>query len=260
MDLASGVALGVDWSGAQAARRKIWAASLIVDEDAARVGWISRPFAALTAGRGMTIAMIANEFVPWLERQRFDVAGLDFCFGLPEEAMRRLQLPQSGPAAVGRSLRALFGGNADAFKTAVAPEMPRRTDMDRRSPFCPTNLRMYRQTFWGLCALGPLVRPVPPWRVGDRAVVEVLPVDVGRKLDAPKKLSEQDRRRALDALAAVAIDISKSDRDTIIADRQGDALDAVLAAVAASCARATGFAGAPSSASASGEGWIYSAQ
>jgi hypothetical protein len=258
MKLAPGVALGIDWSGAQAARRKIWAARLVVNEDAARVEWVRRPFAALTSGRGMATAQIADGFVPWLERQSFDVAGLDFCFGLAEESMARLQLPQDGPAAIGTSLRAMFAANPDAFKRAAAPEMRRRTDVARRSPFCPTNLRMYRQTFWGLCALAPLARPVPPWRFGEGAVVEILPADVARKLDVGDKLSDQGRRRALGALEAAGIKISMSDSNAVIADREGDALDAIFAAVAASCARADGFAGAPSRAAASGEGWIYS--
>jgi hypothetical protein len=152
----------------------------------------------------------------------------------------------------------MFGRDADAFKAAVAPEKRRQTDIERRSPFCPTNLRMYRQTFWGLCALAPLVRPVPPWRFGDGAVVEILPADVGRKLGVAEKLSARARQRAVDALAIHGIELSASDRDAIVADTEGDALDAVFAAVAASGARANGFAGAPSTAASSGEGWIYS--
>jgi hypothetical protein len=81
MNLASGVALGVDWSGARAARRKIWVARLVVDGAMASVESVRRPFAALRRGRGITIAEIADEFVPWLGQQSFNVAGLDFCFG-----------------------------------------------------------------------------------------------------------------------------------------------------------------------------------
>ena len=44
----------------------------------------------------------------------------------------------------------------------------------------------------------------------------------------------------------------------IVRDGEGDALDAVFAAVAASGARAEGFAGASPTAASSGEGWIYS--
>jgi hypothetical protein len=117
---------------------------------------------------------------------------------------------------------------------------------------------MYRQTFWGLRALAGTSRRIPPWSpAGGGSVVEVLPKDVGRMIGVPAKVTEQDRRAAVVALTRLRIDLNGY-QQTIIEDREGDALDAVYAAVAAACARAQGFEGAPRQAAASGEGWIYS--
>jgi hypothetical protein len=187
-----------------------------------------------------------------------DVAGLDFCFGLAEEHMRRLGLPMHGPAAVGRELRRRFADDADAFKFAVGNELARETDRDRRSPFRPTNMRMYRQTFWGLRALSGVERPTPPWSHGDGAVVEILPVDVARKLLVPAKATREGRCDALAALERHGIALSRDDRVKISDDVFGDGLDAVFAAVAAASARADGLRGASAESASSGEGWIYS--
>ena len=117
---------------------------------------------------------------------------------------------------------------------------------------------MYKQTYWGLCALGGLARTTPPWGNGARAVVEVLPRDVGLKLGAPAKVTGDDRRRGIAALERIGISFDRIDRQVIVDDPEGDALDAVYAAVAAAAARAEGFSGAMEDSASSGEGWIYS--
>jgi hypothetical protein len=251
VNLGEGTALGIDWSGAREARRKIWAARLRCAGGGAEVASLLRPFP------GHTLAEIVRGLVPWLERQEFDVAGLDFCFGLAAPHMRALGLPLTGPAAVGAELRLRFA-DADAFRLAVGPERRRQTDSARRAPFCPTNLRMYRQTFRGLSALARLSLPVPPWRVGEPAVVEILPADVSRRLGATGKSTPQQRDEAVARLAAAGVAVEPGIRRTILADRDGDALDAVLAAVAAAAARARRYAGAPPESAGSGEGWIFS--
>ena len=252
------VALGVDWSGGKSAHRKIWAARLACHGDRAELQALFRPFTErLSRPFGnSTIDRIADDFEPWLAGADFDVAGLDFCFGLAAAHMHHLQLPTSGPRNLGQALKLIDG--PDIFRLKVGKELRRETDRDRRSPFCPTNLRMYRQTFWGLRALSKIDLPIPPWESGDGAVVEVLPADVARHLDLPSKLSREGRESGVAALDKLGIAIRESDQILIAQDREGDALDAVLAAVAAAAARENGFAGAPESCAMNGEGWIYS--
>ena len=227
------IALGVDWSGGRAARRKIWAARIDVEERVLLGLW--RPFGDCRGPEDVAAA------VPrWLGQEPFDVAGFDFCFGLASAQLQRLDLPLDGPAALGRALTARFR-DADDFKRAVGRERKRVTDLARRTTFAPTNLRMYRQTYWGLRTLADVDAPIPPWSFGHRPVVEVFPRHVRRAL-------------GLD----LGLRIGADDRAAIERDRDGDALDAVLAAVAAGAAHSHGFAGAPSDAASSGEGWIYS--
>ncbi len=171
-------------------------------------------------------------------------------------------MPSAGPVSLGREIWRRFGG-ADEFKEAVGAERKRLTDVRSGSPFAPTNLRMYRQTYWGLCALADVAIPVAPWDSGSRTIVEVLPAHVARALPGVLAYKVREaahvRREALQAIeAGFAIDVPADFASCIVDDKEGDALDAVLAAIGAAAALASDYSGADPEATSSGEGWIYS--
>jgi hypothetical protein len=90
----SGSALGVDWSGSKQAGKKICVARIAFGPRRARLIHLERAF------RGRRASSVAGCFAAWLTGQEFDVAGLDFCFGLSSEHMAP-GLPTGGPAALG---------------------------------------------------------------------------------------------------------------------------------------------------------------
>ena len=252
--------LGVDWSGSARAGRKIWTAVVEFDEThGARLLSIDRPFsAALGPGE------VSSRFANWLGSAPFDAAGLDFCFGVAREHSPP-DMPLTGPSEVGGWLGTTYP-TPESFKAALGPERKRATDRIRRSPFAPTNLRMFRQTYWGLRALARLTIPILPWGpAGKRVVIEVLPADVaaalapgcrykGRTADA-----RAERQRLLQAVVGTCrLTVATEDERSILEDDQGDAMDALLAAVAAASAQSGGFQEGPADAATSGEGWIYS--
>lgn len=250
-----GRALGVDWSGGKKSYKKIWHALVTFKDDGCVLDAVAKPF---NSGGPPSIA---SRFLPWLNAQRFDVAGLDFCFGLHEDHARALgQL--NGPAAAGAAIRTQYP-TPEKFKAAVGAEKKRETDRRASAQFAPTNLRMFRQTYWGLASLSGLQASVPPWaHSATQNVVEVLPAQVAR-LIAPdcsfkEKGGPEERKRVLAALRRwCRMEIPDSLEPALLNDRCGDAIDAVLAAIAAGSAWAQGFAGVPTRASVSGEGWIY---
>lgn len=261
--LAAGVgfrSLGVDWSGAAQAGTKVWAASIDVAADGAgQLVSVARPFSGALGAAGVSAG-----FDSWLQGQQFEVAGLDFCFGLSQDHALS-GLPRSDPNALGQWVAKQYPDPL-SFKAALGAEKRRMTDRARRAPFAPTNLRMFRQTYWGLRAVADLKVPILPWGVpGARVVVEVLPAHVaaavclGHPYKGRSNAARENRRRLLLEIARVyRLAISAEAEATILADTEGDAMDAVLAAVAAAVARASGFAGVPTDAASSGEGWIYS--
>ncbi|MFY2564343.1 DUF429 domain-containing protein [Corallococcus terminator] len=252
-----GRAVGVDWSGAVHAHRKVWAATLSFKGGQGRLQCLQRPFSSKGA------QTVSEGLGPWLSAQETDVAGLDFCFSLEASQLASLGLPVAGPRELGQAIGAMFT-SAEAFKAAVGPEKKRVTDAECAAPFAPTNLRMYKQTYWGLRALGTCRGSFPPWSTSPGpAVVEVLPAEVVRWLGLPKTYKgrgfEERRREILRRVrASTDLIIPDSDLLTMVSDADGDALDALLAALSAASAWASGFTGAPPTAASTGEGWIYS--
>jgi hypothetical protein len=256
----SGTALGVDWSGSAQAGKKVWAARIAFGGPAGnRLDFVRRPFPP-----GLDAAGVAARFAGWLRGESFDVAGLDFCFGVARQ--HTLQgLPTAGPPALGPWLATHYL-TPEGFKAALGRELKRETDRARSSPFAPTNLRMYRQTYWGIQALAGVADPILPWSpAGGRAVVEVLPAHVvsrlcpGCRYKGRTPHARAERQRLFGVLrAACRLQVSTGDEDAMLGDSEGDALDAVLAAVAAGAGQVGGFGGVPAGVAASGEGWIYS--
>jgi hypothetical protein len=243
----AGIALGVDWSGGTLAGRKIWAAQVRFTGSGAEVVTLERPF--LERPRR---ADVVRDFGPWLARQKVAVAGLDFCFSLPVAQLEQLGLLDAAlqsPAALGRALAAGYA-SPDAFRLAAGAEQKRDTDRTARAPFAATNLRMFRQTFVGITALGGVDAAFPPWSLpveGQTAVVEVLPAQVARTLGvrSPYKGAgtASARRAMLERLTDdLGLRMAGTHDAAAVADDEGDAIDAVLAALAAGSAHAQGYA------------------
>ncbi|WP_242392211.1 DUF429 domain-containing protein [Anaeromyxobacter oryzisoli] len=255
-----GRVVGVDWSGAADAPRKVWVAEIVFGAGAPRLEAIRRPF---SEGGAETVSAALGKY---LSSETYDVAGLDFCFGLEQGHISSLRLPTGGPALLGQSLASCYR-TPEEFREAVGAERKRVTDQERAAPFAPTNLRMYKQTYWGLRAMSGTTVAIPPWAfAGTRVVVEVLPAAVAKWLGCVtsyKGRGEEAKRQRRDLVAKIkastGMSVNDADVTEIVDDKEGDACDAVLAALAAASAWASAFAGAPSVVCASGEGWIYSA-
>jgi len=252
--------IGVDWSGASQAGRKVWAAAVYCSEkNPPKLEFVRRPFV------GFDAAGVATQFANWLASEPFVAAGLDFCFGVSRNHLVN-SLPRTGPADLGRWIAENYPTPQD-FKAALGREDKRVTDRKCGSPFAPTNLRMFRQAYWGLRALAKSKLPILPWGapLAEGVVVEILPAHIVKALcpncryKGTSSQAKLERQRLLAAIiAAVGITISADNEQTLLNDSEGDALDAVLAAMAAAAAKESGFAGVAADSATSGEGWIYS--
>jgi hypothetical protein len=258
--------VGLDWSGASRAGKKIWDAHVEV-VTRPKLVHLGQPFAAKPARDD-----VLGDFARWFAALRADVVGMDFCFGLQARhvsavftaAGRLRSSPAVDPATLGTLVDQLYP-TPEAFKVAMAPEAKRETDTVARSPFAPTNLRMYRQTYLGLRCLSRL-SPAPaffPWRTqGGPVVVEVLPAIEARRLGhgqgyKGRSATALSTRRALIGEIGRVTDVQPADARRLESDAEGDAIDAVLAALAAVRAHAGGLP-VPTTPAALVEGWIVS--
>ena len=135
------------------------------------------------------------------------------------------------------------------FANAGNRELRRRTDDEAHTPFSPYNLRLYKQTYYGISeVLLPIVQDksarVLPFHNpinGKPSILEICPASTlkGLELNGATYKGRSDacrnnRRKILDAIerkCSINIDGAKI-RNRIIEDKGGDALDSVIAGAA----------------------------
>ena len=236
--------IGVDFSGARDAGRRIWVARGTAKRDRLQIE--SCQPAEDLPGSGRARAESLRALGDLILAENRSAVGLDFPFGLPQALVVYddwewfvLGFPRdyASPEAL----------RAACLKAAKGRELKRVTDRQTQTPFSPYNIRLYRQTFYGIRdLLRPLVitdraRVLPmqepaedmPW------LLEICPASTLKRamLYAPYKGREDSHRsarnRALAALERRVIAIQDpAVRSTILNDAGGDALDSVIAAAA----------------------------
>ena len=277
---ASGVVVGLRWSGIEGAGNQILAAKVECSEERARLVRIWRPFSDAPGRRD-----VAGRFAAWLaEEARWAegklVVGVDFPLSLSETHLRQLGLLRQalrGPAVLGRNLHDRFVGSgsdyteaAARFRDELGKDRYRVTDCYRAEPHAPSSTRAHRQTFFGLCAVAHAQAAFPPWdppQAAKPTVVEVRPAHVARAMLGIAAYRDDDRDgvsrastragllRSLRSCAKLEFEMEQAAQ--IVEDGHGDHLDAVLSATAAAAASAGDFQGVPASVPRS-EGWIHS--
>jgi hypothetical protein len=184
--------------------------------------------------------------VDFIARNANAAFGLDFPFGLPKELV-----PEGSWEEFLSAFPKRYPNSAEFFHACHAAtggkELRRKTDQECQTPFSPYNLRIYRQTYFGIReVLAPLVLdglilvlpmqppgPEHPW------VLEVCPAStlkqegLHRPYKGRKPVHYQSRVRILESLETTGlISVSERLRATVLRDHGGDALDSVIAAFA----------------------------
>jgi hypothetical protein len=236
---------GVDFSGADDAGRRIWIAGGVIEGGRLCIE-SCRPAEALP-GSGRPRETCLEALRAFVVRQGACVIGLDFPFGLPAALVRE-------PSWEGfvRSFATRFAG-ADEFRETLSAlssgqELKRLTDREARTPFAAYNLRLYRQTYYGIRALlAPLVRdaaacvlPMQPRRSGLPWLLEICPASALKRagLYRPYKGAGDARRSARAAILDQLIErtplcLASDLREHLVENAGGDALDSVIAAISA---------------------------
>jgi hypothetical protein len=237
---------GIDFSGAKDAGHKIWIASGFIEEGVLHIKECRRAEALPNASRERSRCLTA--LLDFIAKSEDGILGFDFPFGLPSPLVKKdrwedfvLSFPGTFPNS--REFRNIC---REAIKGA---ELKRLTDLEHRTPFSPYNLRLYRQTYFGIgYLLEPLVRnqmasvlpmqnalPYQPW------VIEICPAATLKKENVycsyKGKGKEYYNARAviLEKLEGLGfLQISEPEmRSIVLEDFHGDALDSIIAAFAA---------------------------
>ena len=132
-------------------------------------------------------------------------------------------------------------------RAAHGRELKRRTEIETKTPFSPYNLRLYRQTYYGLRdVIAPLVRersvrvlPMQSSRSGVPSLIEICPASTLKQMDwyRPYKGRSVEQRAARlmiwRSLQREGVQLAGRLKPIVLADPEGDALDSILAAWAA---------------------------
>ncbi len=237
---------GVDFSGAVDAGRRIWIASGQIEKRALRIEECRRGEALPGSGRDRDQCLAAlREFI---RSQRGCAFGLDFPFGLPHALVKEASWEEFVRAFPDRySTPEEFRDACQRASCGV--ELRRATDRESRTPFSPYNLRVYRQTYFGIRELlAPLVRdgsasvpPMQPPLPGKPWILEICPASLLKreKLYIPYKGGSKAHRAArarilmkIEKVVSLFLP-SRALRRSLVDDRGGDALDSVIAACGA---------------------------
>lgn len=238
--------VGIDFSGARDAGNRMWIASGVLTDGGVRIEACHRARDLPDSAIERPTVMAA--LVAYIAGETKAVIGCDFPFGLPAELVEEASW---GAFIAGFGAR---HADADAFRAACmnaagGRELKRHTDVESRTPFSAYNLRIYRQTYEGIRnVIAPLlatdrVRAIPmqPLDVGKPILVEACPASLLKRegLYFPYKGRDDDRtngrRRLVRELVARGLIAATTPRirRRLIEDPGGDALDAVIAAIAA---------------------------
>ncbi|MFQ3565946.1 MAG: hypothetical protein SNJ59_03000 [Aggregatilineales bacterium] len=241
---------GVDFSGAADAGRKIRIAAL--EARGGAFDLLACFSAADLPGGGLPRDAAIGALRDFIAAQGPALFGLDFPFSLAAEL-------------IGRSSWEDFARHfAEDYPTAqhlfdhgrrAANGARRQTDGEARTPFAPHNLRLYRQTYYGIRdLLAPLalsgravVLPMQAPAVGRPWLLEMCPATTLKSLNfyAPYKgrtpAHRQQRQNILNVLVERGLRLPAVLQPVLLDDAKGDALDSVIAGFAAAIVYERGF-------------------
>jgi hypothetical protein len=149
---------GIDFSGALDAGRKIWISLGVIRGGILEIRKCCRCLSLPDSGKRLDDCLAA--LVTFITNHRNTIFGLDFPFNIPQSIAGHFgfetwielifSFPQkfSSPHEFRHNCKQVFG----------KCEAKRTTDRESRTPFSPYNLRLFKQTYFGIrCVLFPLL-------------------------------------------------------------------------------------------------------
>ena len=238
---------GIDFSGAQDAGKKIWIAKGVVKTDSLLIEDCFRARDLQDSGNELETCLPALRNL--IKEHSDSTFGMDFPFGLPKDLVAQdswkdfiLKFPSlySSPEYF----------KEKCFLEAGRREQKRNTDIKSKTPFSPYNLRVFKQTYYGILKIiTPLIRediarvlPMQKPKPGRCLILEICPASTLKHYNLYQKYKypeEKDDRPETRLKILKEIEKrgnlkfkDKGIRKLVIQDRNGDALDSVIAAFA----------------------------
>lgn len=237
--------LGIDFSGASDAGAKIWIATARRQDGPLVIEDCRAAMALPDGAKSPDVALAALR--RYITAEPETIAGCDFPFSLPADLIK-VEDWRSFAVDFTRTYATPLDFHDLCHQATDGIEVKRRTDREDRTPFNSFNLRLYRQTWWGIGhLLAPLVArdearvwPQMPRRAGKPLLIEVCAACSLIRLDHypsyKGRMPAHRKARAgiLDLLIARGwlAPPKRGLRSLLLDNAGGDALDAVIGAIA----------------------------
>lgn len=242
---------GVDFSGAENACKKIWISHGIIIDNALQIRecWPLKDELKNGFTRDRCLSVLLN----LIESKPNAAFGLDFPFGLPK-ALSDANNWEIFLQKFSKQYQTPDHFRQDCLNNCLnkigKKEQKRRTDKESQSPFCVYNLRMYKQTYYGIRdVLFPLIQndsasvlPMQSPKENRPWIFEICPASTLKyeglycryKGKKDKELKQKNRSLILNKLIQKRLvsEISSNVWEVVLRDTEGDALDSVVASVA----------------------------
>ncbi len=236
---------GVDFSASTEAGKGTWITAGTVAPSGLRISECHP--AELLPGSGRDRHTCLTALRSFLMTLRACAVGMDFPFGLPGALVEEPSWPEFVRAFPARyPSPSVF--KQSCLSAAGGCEVKRTTDKQAKTPWAAYNLRLYRQTYFGIndllrplvqddsiCVL-PMQPPLPdrPW------VLEICPASTLRRAGFFRPSYKGGSRRHASARASILdwldrqneVAIPLEVRSTVLANKAGDAVDSLIAAYA----------------------------
>jgi hypothetical protein len=249
--------LGVDFSGAVNCGDTIWISTATIERQVLKIRdcYPAKELPGSSVERDICLPALRD----FISNQRACICGLDFPFGLPYS----LVIESSWEEFVlyfGDRYQSPEDFKEACFADANGLELRRVTDEESKTPFSPYNLRLFRQTYFGIhYLLAPLAKeksacilPMEQSLPKKPSIIEVCPASTLKKFGlyygyhykGPKEENRASRAKILDRLEAKGSLVipTKALKSRVVDNKGGDALDCIIASIAAfrSCHDLTG--------------------
>jgi hypothetical protein len=236
---------GIDFSGAEKdAGRLIWICRLSLSGDSPLVNSCLR--AEQLPGSGARRAPCLSALCTLIaEHDSRSIFGLDFPFGVPRAVLRETDW-ESFVRLFATTFPDCESFRAQCRERANGRELKRRTDRETQTPFSAYNLRLYKQTYFGIRdVIGPLLQNGSGWfapmqrrLAGKPCIVEICPASTLKrhglyrsyKGPLPEHLAaRREILRSIEAKSGMQFEDPLL-RDVIVSETGGNALDSLVAA------------------------------
>ena len=235
---------GVDFSGAARAGEKIWITQGVIQGETLRI--VACHQAADLPGSSVERARCLAALRDFVRQETAGAFGFDFPFGLPRDLVEEdtwrdfaVSFPDryAGPEAFRQACRAARDGL----------ELKRVTDRETKTPFSAYNIRLYRQTYYGIRdLLAPLVQdgqvsvlPMQAAASDKPWMLEICPASTLKQLGLYRPYKGKSRQQMASRTHILHVieemtplSVPTLLRSEILSDAGGDALDSVVAAFA----------------------------